>query len=158
MEKSPPQARNDLIEEGDLAALVCVDEASLQTTVFEQLKQLGFGIHTALFGEEVALKLRTRVYDIVVVSERFANGDLATNSALAELSNLTLAVRREIFAVLIGPGMNTRSDMQAFLYSVDLVVRQDDAFQLKTIAGRGIVRQEEIYTTFNSVLKAVRAG
>ena len=158
MEKASPQARNDLIEEGDLSALVCVDDAPLQETVFEQLKQLGFGIHTALFGEEVAVKLRARVYDIVVISERFANGELSTNSALSEIANLPLNTRREIFVVLIGPSMNSRSDMQAFLHSVDLVIRQEDAFQFKNIAGRGIVRQEEFYTAFNSVLKAVRSA
>ena len=155
---TPPLARNDIIEEGDLSALVCVEDAVLQSTVFDQLTQLGFGIHTALFGEEVAVKLRGRVYDIVVISERFANCDVSTNSALAEIAQMPLESRRETFVVLIGPGMNSRSEMQAFLFSVDLVVRQDEAFNLKTIAGRGIVRQEEFYTTFNSVLKAVRAG
>ena len=153
-----PLSRNDIIEEGDLSSLVCIDEAALQGIVFDQLSQLGFGIHTALHGEEVAAKLRARVYDIVVISERFANCDAATNSALAEVANMALELRRETYVVLIGPNMNSRSDMQAFLFSVDLVIRKDEAFQLKTIAGRGIVRQEEFYTAFNSVLKAVRTS
>ena len=71
---------------------------------------------------------------------------------------MALELRRETYVVLIGPNMNSRSDMQAFLFSVDLVIRKDEAFQLKTIAGRGIVRQEEFYTAFNSVLKAVRTS
>ena len=153
-----PLARNDIIEEGDLAALVCVDEPVLQAAVFDHLHQLGFGMHTAFFGEEVTAKLRARVYDLVVIAERFANGDLHTNSALAEIAGMPLEARRETFVVLIGPGMNSRSDMQAFQHSVDLVVRQDDVFQLKTMIGRGIVRHEEFYVTFNSVLKAIRAG
>ena len=155
---TPPLARNDIIEEGDLSALVCVDDPALQSGVFDQLTQLGFGIHTALHGEDVARKLRGRVYDMVLVSERFANCDLPTNSALLEIAQMPLENRRETFVVLLGPGMNTRSEMQAWLFSVDLVIRQDEVFNLKTIAGRGIVRQEEFYTVFNSVLKAVRAS
>jgi len=153
-----PLKRNDIIEDGDLSSLVCIDDSELQGLVFDQLAQLGFGIHTAFNGEEVNTKLRGRVYDIVVISERFANCEAATNSALVEIASMPLETRRETYVVLIGPNMNSRSDMQAFLFSVDLVVRQEDAFQLKTIAGRGIVRQEEFYAVFNNVLKAVRAA
>lgn len=153
-----PLIRNDIIEEGDLAALVCIDDGAVQSIVFDQLRQLQFGIHTAFSGEEVSTKLRSRIYDIVIVSERFANCDAPTNSALAEIAAMPLETRRETYIVLIGPNMNTRSEMQAFLFSVDMVIRVEDAFQLKTIAGKGIVRQEEFYSVFNSVLRAVRAA
>jgi hypothetical protein len=153
-----PITRNDSLEHGDLAALLCIDDAQLQATVIEQVTQLGFGVHTALFAEEVGVRLRSRGYDVVIVSENFGGSDAESNPALHEIANVPMNQRRESFVILIGPTMVTRSEMQAFMYSVDLVVKKEDAANLKTIAGRGIVRQEEFYATFLSVQKAVRAS
>lgn len=152
------QPRNDTIEHGDLSALICSDEAETQAAVIEQLTQLGFGIHTALYAEEVTVKLKARSYDIVVISERFAGADVQTNCALSEIAGMSLPHRRETFVILVGPGMVSRSEMQAFTHSVDLVVKDSDLADLKTVAGRGIVRQEEFYAAFNVVLKMIRAA
>jgi len=154
---STAQPRNDTIEHGDLSALICSDEAETQTAVIEQLTQLGFGIHTALNPEEVTVKLKALLYDVVVISERFSGADAQTNCALLEIARMPLVHRRESFVILVGPGMVSRSEMQAFTHSVDLVVKDSDLADLKTVAGRGIVRQEEFYAAFNSVIKAIRA-
>ncbi len=154
---STPESRNDAIEHGDLAALVCIDDPILQAVIIEQLTQLGFGVHTALFAEEASVKLTSRSYDVVVVDENFAGSDVETNPALTEIANIPLSQRRSTYAILIGPGMVSRSEMQAFKHSVDLVLKEDEAPNLKTIAGRGIVRQEEFYATFTNVLRAIRA-
>lgn len=153
-----PVTRNDPLEHGDLAALICIDDAALQGAVIDQVSQLGFGIHTGLFAEEVGVRLRSRSYDLIVVSENFGGADAESNPALHEITGIPMSQRRESFVILTGPSMVTRSEMQAFMYSVDLVVKREDVPTLKTIAGRGIVRQEEFYATFNSVLKAVRSS
>ena len=152
------QTRNDLIEHGDLACLVAVDDPAIQPSVIEQLAQLGFGIHTVLSSEEFSAKFRSNPYDVIIISEKFSNSGLESNPALADIAVVPLTQRRELFVVLIGPNMTSRSEMQAFMHSVDLAVNDVDAANLKTIVGRGIVRQEEFYAAFNSVLKAVRAG
>ncbi len=152
------ETRNDPFEHGDLSALVCVDEPALQAIVIDQLTQLGFGIHTGLYPEEVAVRLRARTYEIVVVAENFAGGDLETNPALHELGSLSLDQRRASYVILIGPSMESRSEIQAFMCSVDLTLRVEDAENLRVIAGGGIVRHEESYATFHAVRKSVRAS
>jgi hypothetical protein len=152
------QPRNDVLEHGDLAALICIDDAELQAAVIEQISALGFGIHTALFYEEVAVKLRSHNYELVVVTENFSGADLASNRVLNELAMLPLSQRRIAFVVLIGPTMTSRSEMQAFHYSVDLVLRDDEVGNLQTIVNRGIARHEEFYASFNGALHAVRSA
>jgi cobyric acid synthase len=115
-------------------------------------------VHTGLFAEEVGVRLRSRSYDLIVVSENFGGADAESNPALHEVTNIPMAQRRDSFVILVGTSMVTRSEMQAFMYSVDLVVKREDVPNLKTIAGRGIVRQEEFYSAFNAVLKTVRSS
>jgi len=152
------QSREDLIEHGDLSALICVDEPNLQYISIDQFSQLSFGIHTALNASEISSKIRGRVYEVIVVYERFGGSDAQTNVALSIISELPLAQRRETYVILVGPNMVSRSDMQAFMYSVDLTLKDTDAGNMKVIAGRGLVRQEELYTTFLSVWKALKAA
>lgn len=150
------ETRNDPLEHGDLSALICIDEPELQAVVIDQLTQLGFALHTGLFPEEVAVRLRARTYEIIVISETFCGGDVHTNPALHELNALGLDQRRGSYAILIGENMESRSEMQAFIYSVDLTLQTADAANLKAIAGSGIVRHEESYATFHGVRKSVR--
>ena len=152
------QTRNDAFEHGDLAALLCVDDPHLQSCVIDGLSQLGFAFHTALYPEEISVRLRSRTYELVMVSENFAGSELQANPALHEVAQLALAQRRDSFVILIGPSMESRSDMQAFLHGVDLTLREDELPNLKAIVGRAIVRQEEFYSAFKGVMQAQRSG
>ena len=155
------QTRNDSFEHGDLAALLCIDDPQLQQTAIDELSQLGFAFHTALYPEEVAVRLRARSYEIVVVSENFGGADAESNSALHELSLLPLDQRRISYVILIGSTMESRSEMQAFVHSVDLTLNLADAMNpggLKAHAGRGIVRQEEFYSALKGVMQMIRGG
>lgn len=150
------QTRNDAIEHGDLAALICVDDPAVQNAVIEQLTHLGFSFHTAHFPEEVSMRLRARNYEIVVIGESFGGGDLSHHPVIEELNRLSLEQRRIAYAILVGPSMESRSEMQAFLYSVDLTLREDQLDNLKTIVGRGIVRKEEFYNAYNGVAQSLK--
>ena len=75
-----PHNRLDLFEPGDQTALVCLDVPEVQRIVVDQLTALGYKIHTGLFVEDIQLKLRTHVYDVVVVAEHFNAADIETNA------------------------------------------------------------------------------
>jgi hypothetical protein len=153
------QTRNDSFEHGDLVALLCIGSPELQELAIDQITQLGFAIHTAFTAEEANSKLTTHPYNIVAIEENLEGTDAQTHPILAELAALRLDARRDLFVVLIGPGMETQSDSQAFGLSVDLTINLADAPNLKTLVGRGIVAQEEFYAAFNAVKKDVqRAG
>lgn len=153
------QTRNDSFEHGDLVALLCIGSPELQEIAIDQISQLGFALHTAFTAEEANAKLAAHPYNLVVIEENLEGTDALTHPILAELATFRLDVRRDLFVVMIGPGMETQSDSQAFALSVDLTLNLQDASKLKPLAGRGIVEQEEFYAAYKAVKKDVmRAG
>ena len=49
------------------------------------------------------------------------------------------------FVVLIGPNMITNDELQAFQYSVDLVVSVSDFANFRPVLRRGVARHQEFY-------------
>jgi CheY-like chemotaxis protein len=150
---SQTQNRADNFEQGDLTALVCVDEPDLQQLVFEQLDKLGYKIQTGLFMDDIALKLRTSPYNLVVIYEHFGGSDFESNQVLQELIRLPISQRREVAAVLIGANMATSDEAQAFRLNVDQVVSIDDAQSLSVIVRRAVSRHLTNYHHFKETLR-----
>lgn len=147
------QARYDIFEEGDLTALVCIDDPEIQQVTLEQLTALKYKIHAGLFPEDIALKLRTHTYDVVVVYENFNECDLETNQVLKEVIGVAPEQRRQQFVVLLGANMVTSDEMQAFVYSVDLTYSLSDLVNLKTVLRRATARHKEFYANFMDTLR-----
>jgi hypothetical protein len=148
------QSRYDIFEQGDLTSLVCVDVPEIQNSVVEQLAALEYKIHTGLFHDDVALKLRSHDYDIVVVYENFNEWDIETNQILREVTTVPAELRRKQFIVLLGPSMVTDEAMQAFVYSVDLTFSLSDLPNFKSVLRRAIKRQRDFYAVFQETLGA----
>jgi len=149
------QPRSDIFEQGDQTALVCIDDQEVQDIVVGQLGSLNYKIHTGLFPEDVALKLRSHNYDVVIVYENFSGCDMETNQVLKEVVNVTAEQRRRQFIVIIGANMVTGDEMQAFIYSVDLTFSLSDLSNLKSVLRREVVRYKEFYANFNESLRVV---
>lgn len=147
------QPRYDVFEEGDLTSLVCIDDPEIQEAVAAQLGSLNYKIHTGLFPEDVALKLRTHNYDVVAVYENFNGWDIETNQVLKEAINVPAEQRRNQFVVLIGANMVTDDAMQAFIYSVDMVFSLSDLRNLSTVLRRSVRRHKDFYASFNESLR-----
>src|SRR5437763_1703706 len=69
----------NFIDLGDNTALVCVDHQQYQKIVVPQLIDMAYKVHLGLFEEDVALKLNSYDYDVVVIYENFKNSKLETN-------------------------------------------------------------------------------
>jgi len=147
------QSRLDLFEVGDLTALVCVDVPEVQRIVVDQLTSLNYKIHTGLFLEDILLKMRAHVYDVVVISEHFNANDMASNPIIAAAITAPSQERRRQFLVAIGSSLATNDEMQAFQYSVDLVVGLSDVVNLRPVLRRGVMRVGEFYAPFREALK-----
>jgi hypothetical protein len=148
------QSRLDLFEPGDQTALVCVDVPEVQRIVVDQLTALNYKIHTGLFVEDVLLKLRAHVYDVVVISEHFNATDMTTNPIIAAAIAAPAEQRRRQFLVVVGSTLATNDDMQAFQNSVDLVVNLADVVNLRPVLRRGLMRMNEFYAPFREALQA----
>jgi hypothetical protein len=147
------QNRLDLFAPGDLTALVCLDVPEVQRIVVDQLTTLGYKIHTGLFVEDVQLKLRAHVYDVVVISEHFNAGTAQTNPILQVAINAPQEQRRRQFIVVVGSSFVTGDEMQSFENNVDLVIGLADVVNLRPVLRRGLLRNQEFYAPFQEALK-----
>jgi len=147
--------RNDIFEPGDLTALVCVDKQEIQEIVTDQLASIDYKIHVGLYADDIALKLRSFSYDIVVIEENFNNYELNENPILRESFLLPPDQRRQQYFVLVGDSLSTNDEMLAFIYSVDLVFNVSDLTNLKPVLRRGVARHREFYTPLNETIKTV---
>jgi hypothetical protein len=148
------QSRLDLFEPGDQTALICVDVPEVQRIVVDQLTSLNYKIHTGLFLEDILLKIRAHVYDVVVISEHFNASDMNSNPIVAAAVAAPAEQRRRQFLVAVGSSLTTNDEMQAFQYSVDLVVNLSDVVNLRPVLRRGVMRMTEFYGPFREALKA----
>jgi hypothetical protein len=151
------QNRHDIFEPEDLTSLVCIDEAEVQRAVVDGLGKLNYRIHTGLFAEDISLKLRAHPYDVVAIYETFAGSVVEGNPVLIETVRTPCAQRRHQFVVLVGPNMITNSEIQAFQYSVDLVVSVSDIANFLPVLRRGVARHHELYRKFNECLRMAGA-
>jgi hypothetical protein len=147
------QSRLDLFEPGDLTALVCVDVPEVQRIVVDQLTTLNYKIHTGLFLEDILLKMRAHVYDVVVISEHFNASDMISNPLVEAAVAAPSEQRRRQFLVALGSSFATNNEMQAFQYSVDLVVNLSDVVNLRPVLRRGVMRNSEFYSPFREAMK-----
>jgi hypothetical protein len=145
--------RMDNFEEGGATALVCIDDQEIQGIVVNNLANLSYKIHTGLFHEDIALKLRTHNYDVVIVYENFNEWDIETNQVLKEVINVSPEQRRTQFVVLLGANMVTSDEMQAFIYSVDLTFSMSDLSNMRTVLRREATRHKEFYANFLECLR-----
>jgi hypothetical protein len=148
------QNRLDIFEPGDQTALVCVDVPEVQRIVVDQLTTLSYKMHTGLFLEDVLLKLRANAYDVVIISEHFNASDMNSNPIIAAAIAAPAEQRRKQFLVAVGSGLTTNDEMQAFQYSVDLVVNLADVVNLRPVLRRGVLRAGEFYAPLREVMKA----
>jgi len=147
------QSRLDLFEPGDQTALVCVDVPEVQRIVVDQLTALNYKIHTGLFLEDILLKMRAHVYDVIVISEHFNASDMISNPLVLAAVVAPSEQRRRQFLVAVGSTLVTNDEMQAFQYSVDLVVNLSDVVNLRPVLRRGVMRSNEFYTPYREAIK-----
>ena len=146
--------RIDLFEPGDTTALVGVDVPEVQRLIVDNLTELGCKIHTGLFVEDIMLKLQTHAYDVVVIEEHFSGTDLQTNPILLATLDITPNQRRKQLVILVGAGLHTDSDMQAWANSVNLVVSLADVPNIKHVLRRCMQRSRVFYTPYSEALVA----
>jgi len=147
----------NFIDLGDNTALVCVDHQQYQKIVVPQLIDMAYKVHLGLFEEDVALKLNSYDYNVVVIYENFKNSKLETNPLLREMTQRSDARRRQHFVVLLSHRFPTNDAMSAFVHSVDEIINIADLANFKPVLRRGIAQHRELYRSFNDMVKSVQA-
>jgi hypothetical protein len=151
------QADPSFIDVGDNTALVCVDQQQYQKVVVPQLIDMTYKVHLGLFEEDVILKLKTYNYDLIVIYENFKGSTVQTNPILREMIQEPDAQRRDHFVVLLSHAFATNDAMSAFAHSVDHIINIADLASFQPVLRRGVAQHQELYHSFNEMMKSVQA-
>lgn len=135
-------------------ALVSIGEPQMRDFVIAELQGMGFEVHRFSPEYDIALQLHSHSYRVVVAG----TSDPASQGLQVELASLPVDRRRELFVVLVGEGVESRSSMAAFVQSVDLMLSPDDLTWFRSLVERGIAAQDQFYEALRSVQRIVRAG
>ena len=150
--------RIDLFEPGDKTALVCVDVPEVQRLIVENLTEIDYKIHTGLFLEDILLKLQTHTYDVVIVAEHFNAANKENHPILDASRACPSSQRRAQMFVMVGSGVHTDSEMEAWASSVDLVVNLADVPNLKHVVRRAVTRRDAFYRPLIEAFSAAGIG
>ena len=146
-------ARLDLFEPDDLTALICHDVPEVRRLIVEQLSELGYKIHTGLYPDDILLKMRTHLYDVVVLSAHFNAVPFENCPIYLAATGVSPAQRRKQFVALVGSQFTTGDEIQSFGASVDLVIGLADVITLRPIFRRNVQRHRELYAPLHEAEK-----
>ena len=135
-------------EEGTRLALLLENNPEHTDNMRMDVGQLGYKAISAPNIRDAIGRMRYHHFDLVILSDGFDGQSLERNPILSYLNNLSMAVRRRMFVVLMGEGFKTMDDMMAFALSVNLVVNRKELDKLSAILKRALSDYEKFYKVF----------
>jgi len=140
-------------DDNDKLALV-LDETN-KNLWMDVLEERGFKVQVARSPEHAVHKMKFTHYHFVILHEYYGNIPLDKNPVYRVLVEMPMATRRHIFFAVIGENMRTLNNMQAFSYSVNLVINQKDLDKLARILKKAISEHEMFYKVYKESLQAM---
>jgi len=145
----------DFVEEGISTALLCEPDPSLRERMAQMLEGMGYRLTKADSAREALKRCRFHTYDVVVVNENFDAEGPNDNPFLVYLTQLPMAVRREMFVCLISDRYRTMDKMVAFHQSVNLIVNKKNLDDFPAILKTAIADNEAFYRIFREIKKRI---
>ena len=143
----------DFIEEEEKTALICEPDAVIREQVVSMLDLLEYHITVCDSSRDALKKMRYHLYDLIVLNEDFDTVSQGANHILIYLERLNMAVRRNIFVLLISTRYRTMDHMMAFYKSVDLILNPRNIGDFEKILRRGLMEHDLSYRVFRETLK-----
>ncbi|PIQ99918.1 MAG: hypothetical protein COV66_09975 [Nitrospinae bacterium CG11_big_fil_rev_8_21_14_0_20_45_15] len=146
---------NELViyDEGDQIALILdTENKDLWTDI---LKAKDYKIQYAKSPEQAVHKMKFTQFHFVALSENFGGVTLEESAIYQSIIQLPMSTRRNVFVALSGNKFKTLNDMEAFQFSVNLVVNVKDYGKLGDILKKSIGEYEMFYKVFKETLKSI---
>jgi hypothetical protein len=151
---SNSQPKSDFFEVGDKTSLICTD-TNISEIVADTLRELEFKFHIAENSERAIECIRYTPYDIVFLQEDFGASSLKSNAVHHFLAIQPMAQRRTSMVVLVGSSFKTLDAMQAFAYSVQLVMNTGDMPNLAAVLKKAWVEFDGLYRVYKGAVTAL---
>ncbi len=145
----------EVLEEGAMSALVCVDEPTRLKAVKEALEDLNYYSSVASSVKEALSKLRYNQYDLVMLDEEFCGESAENNTILRYLQPMPMSTRRSIYLMLISKEIRTLDNLLAYAKSVNAVINANDIQKVKLVLERAMADHRRFYKVYNDLVLAI---
>ena len=143
----------DFVEEEEKTALVCEPDAIIREPIISVLDMLEYHITVCDTAREALKNMRYHIYDLVVLNEDFDTPDPDANGILIYLERLNMAIRRNIFVLLLSTRYRTMDYMISYNRSVDMVMNPKNISDFERVLKRGLSEHALDYRVFRETLK-----
>jgi hypothetical protein len=147
----------EVLEEGAMGALVCVDDPGRLKAVKEALDELNYFSSVASSVKEALSKLRYNHYDLVMLDEEFCGETVENNTILRYLQPMPMSTRRQIFLMLISKQVRTLDNLMAFANSVNAIINVEDVEKVKLVLERALAEHRRFYKVYVESLQGIGA-
>ncbi len=126
-------------------ALILMGNGHEKDSFSSDLQELGYRIESADTPAEAVNKLKFSDFAAILMHVGFGSESLAESAVHNYLTWLPTAKRRTLFYILVGPDFRTLYGLEALSLSVNLVINDADAEQLKAILRKSFRDYEELF-------------
>ena len=145
----------DFFEEGVKLTLVMGIDVQQVEKLGRIVEELNYRYVSAKNTRDAISKMRLHHFDVILLSDRFDEIELAHSPILQHINTLSMSVRRRIFLALIADEFKTMDHMMAFALSANLVINANDLDRLTAILKHSILDNEKFYKVFMETMLEV---
>jgi hypothetical protein len=138
----------EIIGPQDRPALLALSTLEALEGAQRTLSEMGYKVHAAANQEEFETRYNRVTYQIVILEETFAGGNLLENPTLYWVQNLPMSQRREATIFLLGENLETLNALQAFSLSVHCVINYNEFHMLAELVHKTVAENELFLTTY----------
>lgn len=148
----------DFISPTDKPALIAISNPEWMGLANVVASELGYKVHSVNTHEEFLTRFNQAQYQLVILEEVFACASLQENYTLLALQGMHMAQRRHAVVVLLGPSFETMNTLQAFQFSVHVVINPAEIALLGQIVQQGVADNILFMQTFRDVQARLARG
>jgi len=145
----------DFIGPNDQPALLAITSPEPLATVKAALVEMGYKVHVVETHPQFETRYNQVNYQVVVIEENFAGGNLLDNASLRMVQALPMNQRRYATFFLVGPTFESLNTLQAFAHSVHCVLNFAELPMVSEVAQKTIAENDLFLSTFREVQRRV---
>lgn len=145
----------EFIGPNDKPALLAITNQEALATTRTALAGLGFKCHVVDSHPLFETRYNQVNYQVVVIEENFAGGNILDNASLRMIQELPMPQRRDVVFFLIGETLESLNTMQAFSQSVHCVVNFSELLMLPEVVQKTVAENDMFLNTYREVQRRI---
>jgi hypothetical protein len=145
----------DFVSTEDKPALIAFSTPEWLETAKTALGELGYKVHTAATHSDFLVRFGQAHYQVVVIEELFGANNIDENLTLKALQTMPVNQRRHTTIIMLGDSFQTFTPMEAFKYSIHVVINSSEMFLLKQLVEKAVADNDLFLHSFREVQKRV---